>query len=241
MEKKKIGILDSGIGGLSVLNELDNLIQNKTLIYMGDNNNAPYGNKGKEELWALTLYNLSMLKELSLDSLVLGCNTLSVNLLDRVEDFLGIKVFGVFPPVERGIIKNRNTLLICTLSTAKTFKAQKNFTVCGLPNLAKDIEDNCFSLNDLDLNSHFSKIDCHKKAFETVILGCTHYNLIKTAIYNHFQPRKIISGVEITTKKVLSYYEDKENIDKIYENEILFVGDCANKNLEIFFKVVKNM
>lgn len=241
MVKKKIGILDSGIGGLSVLKELDDSIHNKRLIYMGDNNNAPYGNKGRKELWSLTLNNLFILKEFELDCLVLGCNTLSVNFLHRIQDFLGIKVFGVFPPVEREIIENKNSILICTLSTANAYRNMKNISVYGLANLARDIEDNCFTLNNIDLNSHFSKINLVKEPFKRVILGCTHYNLIKKAIYNHFQPQKIISGVELTVKEVLSYYESREKLENLCKNEIQFIGDCARKNRKIFFKVVKNI
>ena len=62
MENRVIGVIDSGVGGLSVLKELDEKLKGCTFIYLGDNDNAPYGSKTKRELLWLSLNNINILK-----------------------------------------------------------------------------------------------------------------------------------------------------------------------------------
>ena len=82
MNNDYIAVLDSGIGGISVLNELLKLMPNQNFIYFGDNKNAPYGSKNLKTLLELTKSNLDYLtSSFNLKGLVLGCNTLSVNFL----------------------------------------------------------------------------------------------------------------------------------------------------------------
>ena len=205
MTKANIAVLDSGIGGLSVLKVLDDNLSNKRFYYFGDNINAPYGNKTIRELKKITLNNLSLLSSYDIDVIVLGCNTLSVNLLHEIEYYSNIKTFGVFPPVEYAKMRRENTLLLSTVATAKNYKKENAFYPLGLENLAKDIEENVFNLNLVDLNYHFSSILNEKKRFETVILGCTHYEFIKNKIFNHLKPQNMISGVNFTLKTLLNY------------------------------------
>ena len=96
-----VAVLDSGIGGISLLKSLARALPEKRFLYFGDNSNAPYGNKTKEELFKLTAQNIDYIKQYNIDALVLGCNTLSVNLIDEIKNYSKLPVFGVFPPIER--------------------------------------------------------------------------------------------------------------------------------------------
>lgn len=241
MIKGNIGILDSGIGGLSVLSELDKTLNEYRLIYLGDNKNAPYGNKSVRQLYSLTIPNLILLKNYNIDVLVLGCNTLSVNLLTQISDYVNVKTFGVFPPVELFQIRKEKTLLLSTISTSKKFQGIENVFSFGLVNLAKDIEDNAFNLNSLNLSPHFALLNDRKTTFDNVILGCTHYNLIKNKIFDHLKPKKVLSGVEFTKKIILGYLKiDKSSLNK-RGNEVLFIGENSLFNKKIYEKVVKTM
>lgn len=241
MENMKIALLDSGIGGLSVLRELDKVLSNTTLIYLGDNQNAPYGNKSIPDLWSLTLNNLELIKEQKVDLLVLGCNTLSVNLIDRIEDYLSIKTIGTFPPVESSIVKGEKTLLLSTVATAKKFTSLNGLTICGLENLAGDIETNLFSLDKVNLREHFRSLPSEKKHFDVVILGCTHYEFLKKQIFNHFQPKKISSGVELAVGQVLKCLKSVKSLEKKRQNEVLFIGKSKDINQKFYTKVVKTL
>ena len=79
-----IGIIDSGAGGLNTLKELLKLNCANEYIYLGDTENLPYGNKSREELLSLTLKNISLLLDNGASAIVLGCNTLSVNLYSEL-------------------------------------------------------------------------------------------------------------------------------------------------------------
>ena len=241
MIKANIAVLDSGIGGLSVLKVLDDNLSNKRFYYFGDNTNAPYGNKSIRELKKITLNNLSYLGDYDIDVIVLGCNTLSVNLLHEIEYYSNIKTFGVFPPVEYAKMRRENTLLLSTVATAKNYKKEDAFYPLGLENLAKDIEENVFNLNLVDLNYHFSSILNEKKRFETVILGCTHYEFIKNKIFNHLKPQNMISGVNFTLKALINYFKEPKSIDKTWRNEVYFIGKSADYNKEIYYSVVKKV
>lgn len=241
MIKANVAVLDSGVGGLNVLSALNEKLSSTRFFYLGDNDNAPYGNRTLLNLWDITLTNLLYLNTFKLDALVLGCNTLSVNLLTEIEDFMGIKTFGVFPPVEGAIMSGERTLLLSTVSTARKYKKTNHLCPLGLPNLAKDIENNIYSLDRIRLESHFYHADLEKTAFQRVILGCTHYEIIKNRIFDHLKPQKIFCGTDFTVLNLKNFLERYKKVEFSYQNEIIFVGKNAEKNKKIYNEVVKNI
>ncbi len=241
MIRTNVAVLDSGIGGLSVLRALDKNTSSLRIFYLGDNLKSPYGNRTLYDLWSITLENLVFLKQFDIDVLVLGCNTLSVNLLNEIQDFMGVKTFGVFPPVERAELLGGESLLIATVSTARKFRKTDIIVPLGLPNLASQIECKVFSLEDINLEEHFAQYKYKKNAFNTVILGCTHFDLVKNKIHNHFCPKNILSGVDFTVQQVKTYVESHKSPVKHCKNEIFFIGKCSLLNKKIYNEVVKKL
>ncbi len=241
MINANVAVLDSGIGGLSVLSVLTKKLSGKRFFYFGDNSNAPYGNKSLNELRRLCTNNLSYLSDFHFDAIVLGCNTLSVNLLHEIEYFSGIKTFGVFPPAEYARITGEKTLLLSTVSTAKNYQKSEEFFPLGLEYLAKDIENNIFAIDKIDLSLHFLPFLKEKNVYDTVILGCTHYEFIKNKIFNHLKPQKILSGINFTADLVAEYFHDDKSLVKSRQNEIFFIGKNADYNREIFYMVVNGV
>lgn len=239
MNESFIAVLDSGIGGMTVLNELIKIMPNEKYLYLGDNKNAPYGNKSLEEMWELTKFNLDLLSSYKLKCLVIGCNTLSVNLMDEIKNYVKVPTFGVFPPV--GECKpDERTLLLSTVKTAKAFKHEKNFHVLGLKNLVVDIEKNLLDINIIDISVNLLKSDGffvdEKGYYDTVILGCTHYCFIKNKIFNHFCPKKIISGNTFTAKKVKEYLNANKLLVKHKRFDVEFIGESADINQFFYVK-----
>lgn len=241
MIKANIAVLDSGIGGLSVLSVLNKKLFGKRFFYFGDNLNAPYGNKTLNELRRISTNNISFLIDYNIDAIVLGCNTLSVNLLHEIEYFSGVKTFGVFPPVEYARITGGKTLLLSTVSTAGNYKASEQIFPLGLEYLARDIEKNVYDLSKIDLMMHIKPHIKEKNYFDTVILGCTHYEFIKNKIFNHLKPQKILSGVNFTADLVSEFFQDDKSLVKCRQNEIYFIGKNAEYNRGIFSLVVKGV
>ncbi len=248
MSERYIAVLDSGIGGISVLNEMIRLMPNERYLYLGDNKNAPYGNRTKTDLVMLTLRNIELITKYKLKALVIGCNTISTTILSHVSAYAGVPTFGVFPPIEKALVENRKILLLSTVRTANEYKNNKYISIIGLKALAQDIENNINDLSKVDLLKNLNSVDnviYGKKfnlneRFETVILGCTHYFFIKNKIFDHFAPKNIISGNTFTAQKVYKFFKSQKSLEKYSRFELVFIGDCAYQNQEFFVKSGQN-
>ncbi len=239
-----IGVLDSGIGGLNVLKKLEKVMPNENFIYFGDNANAPYGNKSKRELLSLTISNINFLLMYPLKAIVLACNTLSACLLNEIKDYVSLPVYPVFPPVEVCKIKKEKTLLLATCATASNYKSDELCDVVGLKSLAEEIEQKSLDLNLVDFATNIryksQGVFADKKGYyHNVILGCTHYDLIKNKIIDHFCPQKIIDGADFAVKNVLKNIQNQKTLVKCLQNRILFIGKNARKNYDVY-NIYKN-
>ncbi len=239
MKNEYIVVLDSGIGGLTVLQELDNCVGGQKFLYLGDNQNAPYGNRTKSDLLELSMLNLSTIPFNDIKAVVLACNTLSVSIRQELQSYIKAPVIGVFPPVEQCMIAGYKTLLLATPTTASKYTGNALLTVAGLPNLAKIIEHKVFSLNDISLQSQLLGLPTKKVKFDRVILGCTHYLFIKNKIFNHFCPQKIISGNKNAVTKLIKLVNCKKSSVNYRRNDIIFCGKNKKLNQKVYFEVVK--
>ena len=231
MDNRYIALLDSGIGGISTLNEMVKIMPNERYIYFGDNLNAPYGNRTVYDLYSRAINNISLIKGYGVKAIILACGTLSSNLLGKIRDREGESVFGVFPPVESTVMKYNKVLLLATQRTAERYQGIKNLTAIGLPNLAKDIERNMFSLERVNVLPHLQNAGV-KGRFDAVILGCTHYIFIKNQILDHFCPQFLTDGNHFTAKAVKNFLENKKSSVNYYQNKVLFAGNCSKINKE---------
>lgn len=245
MNNEYVLIYDSGIGGLSILNALDNKMQGANFIYFGDNDNAPYGNVNEKRLFSMVLNNvLSVPYKIGL--IVLACNTLSVSIRKDLQNATGVETIGVFPCVENELINANKTLLLGTPLTVSKVKEYNGLVKIGLSELAIDIERKIFNLDKLDLSNHFNDTSNYSinyiknQKFNTVILGCTHYHFIENQIFNHFRPLKIASGNFFTVERVLKKYKNAKSLDKTKQNQILFFGKNAEYNKMVFEFFYKN-
>ncbi len=237
MDNRGIGVFDSGVGGISVLIEMQKRFPNETFYYYGDNFNAPYGEKGIEDIKCLSFNGIAKLLMYNIKALVVACNTLSVNLLKDIKDFSPVPVFGVFPPIERCILQNQRTLLLCTTATANYYKGIKNDNVFINPckTLAWQIE-RAKTLSEIDLTTDVPKT--YKNHFDTVILGCTHYVFLKNKIFDHLKPRSVISGNDFTIDFMQKSGVFNKKWAKNTKRQVFFIGDTAQINKDFFLNVV---
>ena len=239
MKENYIAVFDSGIGGLHVLEELSRNMPNENYIYIGDNENTPYGNLSDFNLLRLSLKCLNVLSGFNVKALVLGCNTLSVSIRSSLSNYFSFPVFGVFPPVERYVVKGERVLLLATPRTIQHFPGYPNLVKVSLPNLAKEIEDNVLNIPSVNIKKHLTAQYLQKKVFDRVILGCTHYHYVKNQILDHFCPKFIDSGNHFTVNFATKFLSNKKSVGKTYRNSILFLGESAKKNEKIYYEVVK--
>ena len=109
MDNRFIAVLDSGVGGLSVLCALQKKFPFERFLYFGDNGNAPYGSRSIRNLLSITIKNIDYIKSYGLKAIVVACNTLSVNIIYNIREYSNLPVFGIFPPVERCVAENKKT------------------------------------------------------------------------------------------------------------------------------------
>lgn len=189
--KTKIGFLDSGIGGVTVLRECIKKLYNFEYIYYSDSLNNPYGEKDRDKLISIVDEIVIKLIEKGCYVIVVACNTASCICVDYLRDkYKDIKFVAIEPAIKLAYDSlEDNTLIMATKGTMDSEKFHNlfdkynkdNFYLKSCNGLANLIENgnNSEIINYLDSN-----IGEYKNKVSSVVLGCTHYPLIKKEISN---------------------------------------------------------
>lgn len=185
-----IGVFDSGVGGTTVLKEIINLLPNENIIYYGDSGNAPYGEKTSTEIQRLCLKIMDFLMANNCKAVVIACNTATAASLEVIKEKFSLPVIGVINPGAKSAVNASINKCVGVLSTPFTAKsnayadaiAKINDTVKvyqeGCPELCPMIENEWESYADREevLKNHISQFP---KNVDTVVLGCTHYPIVR--------------------------------------------------------------
>lgn len=193
--KRAIGVIDSGIGGLTVAHELMRQLPKENLIYVGDTKRCPYGPRPQEEVMKYTWEMVKFLLEKDIKILVIACNTATAFTIEVLRKKLTIPVIGVIEPGARAAIKHTKNMCIGIIGTEGTIKS--NAYVEALHKINPEIIVHplaCPLLVPLvesgDLVSKHAEniVETSVKQIkeenkvDTLILGCTHYPIIKHLI-----------------------------------------------------------
>ena len=195
-----IAVIDSGVGGISVLKELIRLMPNENYIYFGDNKNAPYGNKTAEEVRSLMFSNTKMLLDMGAKAIVIACNTATAASVSYLrEKYPDLNIIGIEPAIKPTVKykEHSNVLVMATTLTLKQDKFAElfdrfcddvNIITLPCPGVVELIEEGKTEGDELEsfLKKLFSNVGGTK--FDSVVLGCTHYPHIKDTI------KKVLGG-----------------------------------------------
>ena len=185
--KIKILMLDSGIGGLTILYDSVKEIPNADFIYFADYLMMPYGNKPINVLRKSILQTVIMLNnKYKPDVIVIACNTATSVAIGAIRRVIKDKIIiGTEPAIKVALIQNKkNILLLATPNTIKHNRLVRNYsnsmaiklTAIVEKQLAKEIEDNLFDLKAVALKL---SNDIASEDFDSIVLGCTHYIYLK--------------------------------------------------------------
>jgi len=209
IDRRAIGIFDSGVGGLTVLKEVEKVLPREELIYFGDNLRAPYGSKSTEEILEFTLNIGDFFIEKNVKMLIIACNTATAVALEALKDRLNIPVIGVIAPGSISAINLTKKNKIGVFSTPVTAKmnAYKN----EIEKINKDIEVyqiGCKPLckmiesewEDTKENQDIIKYYVEKLPTEidVVVFGCTHYPIIKEYFYRELKGKQFVNPAKET-------------------------------------------
>ena len=209
----KIGVFDSGIGGTSVLEAIKKLLPNEEYYYFADSKNCPYGEKEDDELYRIVKGNVEFLINWGAEIIVIACNTATTRCIEKLREEFKIPFVGTEPAVRLAAKSNANKILV--LATPGTIHSERLETLVKenqrqsqvidllpCPGLADTIE---FNLNK-DESKIYKKLkellNNLPKDYDSIVLGCTHYSLIKPLIQEFFPSAELVDGNESIAKRV---------------------------------------
>ena len=228
----KIGIFDSGVGGLNVLCELIKAYPNNHYLYYGDTKNVPYGNKSKEELLKLSLNIIRFFEEKKVDMIIIACGTISSNCYQELIKATKIKIYDIISPTI-DFINHSSFNNVGLIGTTKTIESNifqtkiidKKVVFKDTPILVPIIEKNEVVKRKDEIIAELVKF---KNKVDCLILGCTHYPLLTNVINDYLNIPLIDMGKCLLKRLDLqNSFESKiELYFSLLNNDII---DNANK------------
>ncbi len=215
---KPIGVMDSGVGGLTVVKEIIRQLPDEKIVYFGDLKRCPYGDRPLEEIKDYTIEVADHLVSRGVKMIVVACNTATAAALEILEDRYDIPVIGVINPGARSAIQSSNNQDVIVLATQATVNSEayhdaiqyinSNFRVTSLacPKFVPLVEQLRYKDKVVvRIALHQTLKQLLSTSADTIILGCTHYPLLAGEINDYFGGRKkvIDSGFE-TAREVSS-------------------------------------
>ena len=220
---KAIGVIDSGVGGLTVVKEIMRQLPHEKIYYLGDTARCPYGPRKQEEVRQFTWDMVHYLLPLDLKLLVIACNTATAAVLDEMRSQLPIPVIGVIQPGARaalnltknlhiGVIGTEGTIRSSAYETAlRNINSKVKVTSLACPTLVPLVESGQYRASIARKIVADALLPLKESKLDTLILGCTHYPLLEPIIQHEVgQAVKVISSGEETareTSAILSFHD----------------------------------
>ena len=260
MNNKPIGIFDSGIGGLTVAKAITDALPNERIIYFGDTAHLPYGDKSKESIQSYAKRISGFLLAKGCKMIVIACNTASAHAFNELDRFYPkVPILNVIEPTVTYCAQHFKSGKIGVIATKGTVKSRiyarriasknPNLKVSQLatPLLAPMIEEGFFNNNisQTIINSYLDNRNF--KDIQALILGCTHYPLIKDEVSNFFKGKievidsasvvatytKLLleeSGLQANEKQVGNEFYVSDYTKAFEHTSKLFFGEKINLN-----------
>lgn len=217
--KQSIGIFDSGLGGLTVLKVLAQKFPQESFCYLGDIARLPYGNKSPETIRKYGVQILNFLKDQNVKALIIACNSASTVFLGE-HDFEGIPLLNVIEPGSKEALRVSKDKRIAVLGTSATIRSHAyEKTLKELDSTSVVIEQACplfvplveegivsDPITELVAERYLAEIK--KEKIKTVILGCTHYPVLKPDLSKTLGPEvSLVESGEVLSLQLKSLFE----------------------------------
>lgn len=225
MQNSPIGLMDSGVGGLTVLKEVQRLLPTEKTVFLGDQARLPYGPRDATEVTGFTRQIAAFLRQQAdIKMLIIACNTATAAALTTMQQELTIPVVGVIAPGARSAVQATQNHRIGVIATTGTIKSdQYRQTI-----LAKDPNNQVFSLacqNFVDLVEANDLTSDHAQAvvraglapmldkgIDTLVMGCTHFPLLRPLIQTVMGPNVTLVDPGTATAKMATSLLDYWNL-----------------------------
>jgi len=223
----KIGFFDSGLGGLTILKAVTKELPEYDYEFYGDTANLPYGDKSEEEIFELTKAGVEFLFNKECSLVIIACNTSSAETIKKLQtDFLPKeyphkKVLGVIIPTIEAVLDSspKQITILSTKRTAESRKYEMEFLKlkCKVPNVSISTPRLVPLIEGGEMeeaHQNVFKIINEQKVTDNVVLGCTHYTLLKSKLRDVYKGRgmRFFSQDEIIPEKLKLYLENHPEI-----------------------------
>jgi len=240
-----IGIFDSGIGGLTVVKSIMEQLPGYDITYFGDTARTPYGSKSSETVVGYALENTEFLLKKGAKIIVMACNTVSSVASDSVADNFDIPLFEVVTPATEKAVKSSGKLIIGIIGTRATVKsgiyekkikaikpeAKVYSTACPL--LVPLVEEGWLKKPETVMIIKKYLHPLKVRQIDTLILGCTHYPLLKDKIQRKIGKRvAVIDSSIAVAEKVKDFLDTHPEVDNLLTKKggfRLFVSDITEQ------------
>lgn len=201
---KRIGVFDSGIGGLTVLEELKKLLPNEDYLFYADSKNCPYGEKSDTELYDITSNIVDYLIDRDCKIIVIACNTATTRCIKYLRDkYKDMTFIGTEPAIKVACDRDYKNILVmatpATIASERTSilvndnkKEYENIYLVPCEGLADAIETDNFKKQEDIVSSIYDEYK--DKDIDAIVLGCTHYPHIKDLISKYFTNAELLDG-----------------------------------------------
>lgn len=196
MDQRPVGVFDSGVGGLTAVRELRNLLPSENIIYFGDTSRVPYGGRSEEILLKYARQDVHFLRSFDIKAILVACGTVSTTCLPKLQRENDLPILGVVEPACRRAVeltKNKRVGLIATAASVRSGAYETS--VAGMDPSVEVVAKACPLFVPLVENGRYKPGDVvietvareylssmQEAGVDTLILGCTHYPLLMEVI-----------------------------------------------------------
>jgi glutamate racemase len=249
--QQAIAILDSGVGGLTVVKEVMRQLPQEKIIYFGDTARTPYGPRSTDEVRLFTKQIVDYLIQFQPKLIVIACNTATAAALDYIRAEVNIPVVGVIHPGARAAIKTTRIGMVGVIGTEGTIRSQAyvkalkqlspHIQVLQLecPSFVPLVEKGLFDTEEIKQEVIVSLEPLRKENIDCLILGCTHYPFLRKTISEVMGTKvSLISSADETAREistVLYHHGQLAEADAIPIHQFFCSGDSR-----IFQQIAQN-
>ena len=252
-----VGVFDSGVGGLTVAREIMRQLPKEELVYFGDTARVPYGSKSKENIIRFSRQIIRFLRTRNVKAIVIACNTACAQALEVLEKEIDIPIIGVVVPGARAAVAESQSKKIGVVGTEGTIRSQvyskiikemePGASVVGkpCPLFVPLVEEGFAKHKVTDEIIDFYLSEMKAADIDTMILGCTHYPLLRSKIREYFGDRIHIVNPAYETAMDLKRLLEKYSLTNLPEKDELakhefYVSDTAEKFKQFANSILPN-
>lgn len=241
-----IGVFDSGIGGLTVLRALINELPGESFVYFGDTARVPYGNKSAETVRKFSRENLTFLMGERVKLVVVACNTASVA-VPILRDEFPVPLIGVIDPGVRAAVRKSKSHRIGVVGTAATIRSEAyqkgihalipraNVIARACPLFVPLVEEGWVDTLVAEMIAESYLKDYRKDGVDVLVLGCTHYPLLRSVIGRVLGPGvELVDSALETAREVRERLETDDLVSELEKGELsIYLSDIAPNFREV--------